>query len=184
LNIRKMITPSLKLRPLQEKDEQSFMEAMDEFKRDDPWDFALGYADSMGFREYVRKNEQWSRGENVPPGFVPADFYVGVVGEVIVGRLSLRHELNDFLARVGGHIGYGVRPSQRQRGYATAMLRQALPIAGKLGIERALITCDVGNMASMKVIERCGGVFECVTEDPSRGGQVRRYWIPIPMPRF
>lgn len=91
----------------------------------------------------------------------------------------MRHELNDFLSKVGGHIGYGVRPSQRERGYATAMLRQVIPIVAKAGIKRALITCDVGNIASMKVIERCGGVFECVTDDPSLEIQVRRYWIPI-----
>ena len=174
-----MIPPLLELRPLKAEDERSFMEAVHEFQRDDPWDFALGYEDSMSFMEYVHKNEQWSRDENLPPGFVPASLYVGVVDDVIVGRLSFRHELNDFLSKVGGHIGYGVRPSQRQRGYATAMLRQVIPFVAKAGIKRALITCDVGNIASMKVIERCGGVFEGVTDDPSFEIQVRRYWIPI-----
>ncbi|MEQ1824066.1 MAG: GNAT family N-acetyltransferase [Fimbriimonadaceae bacterium] len=173
-----MNTPFLELRPLKAEDERSFMEAVHEFQRDDPWDFALGYDDSMSFIDYVRKNEEWSRGENLPSCFVPASFYVGVVDDVVVGRLSLRHELNDFLFKVDGHIGYGVRPSQRERGYATAMLRQVIPIAAKAGIKRALITCDVGNIASMKVIERCGGVFECVPDDPSLDVQKRRYWIP------
>ncbi len=82
-----MITPLLELRPLKAEDERSFMEAVHEFQRDDLWHFALGYDDSMSFIEYVHKNEQWSRGENLPPGFVPAGFYVGVVDDVIVGRL-------------------------------------------------------------------------------------------------
>ena len=172
-----MNSPILQLRPLKAEDEYSFMEAVHEFQRDDPWDFGLGYDDSMSFFENVRNYERWSRGENLPPGFVPAAFYVGVVDDVIVGRLSLRYELNEYLAQAGGHIGYGVRPSQRKRGYATEMLRQAIPMAAQAGITSALITCDVGNIGSMKVIERCGGEFESVTDDPTFDVQKRRYWI-------
>lgn len=156
------------------------MEAIEEFRRDDdPWDFALGYDESMTFPEYVWKNVKWSRGEELPSGFVPASFFVGVVDGVVVGRLSLRHELNDFLMRVGGHIGYGVRPSCRRRGYATSMLQQAIPLAAKVGLSRALITCDVGNIGSMTVIERCGGKLESITADPSLPIQRRRYWLPV-----
>jgi predicted acetyltransferase len=172
-----MTAPSLELRALRLDDERSFTDAVDEFRREDPWEFALGYDASMSFTEYLRRNEQWSRGVNLPPGHVRASFYVGVVDGIVVGRLSLRHELNDFLAKIGGHIGYGVRPSQRRRGYATAMLRQALPIAAGDGITRVLLTCDVDNTASIKVIEQSGGQLECVTNDPSLQIQKRRYWI-------
>lgn len=174
-----MLSPALTLRPLREEDERSFMDAVLEFQREDPWDFALGFDKATSFIDFVRKNEEWSRGEHVPPSFVPASFFVGVVDGVIVGRLSLRHKLNDFLSKVGGHIGYGVRPSQRRLGYATAMLSQSLPIAGKIGIKRVLLTCDVGNVASIAVIERCGGVLESVTDDPALQVQKRRYWISI-----
>ena len=170
---------TLELRPLRPTDKDSFMEAVAEFRAEDPpWDFALGYDHANGFLDYVRKNEQWSRGEALPAGHVPATFYVGVVHGVVVGRLSLRHKLNDFLAKVGGHIGYGVRPSERRRGYATAMLRLALPHAAAVGIKRALLTCDVGNVGSARVIERCGGILESVTNDPTLAVQKRRYWIP------
>jgi predicted acetyltransferase len=108
---------------------------------------------------------------------VPGTFLVGVVGDTIVGRLSLRHWLNDKLAAVGGHIGYGVRPSQRRRGYATEMLRRSLPLCAALGIERALVTCDVDNVGSRKVIERCGGELENITDNPEYAVQKRRYWI-------
>ncbi len=171
-------TAPLVLRTLRPEDELSFREALREFRLEEPaWDFALGFEEALGFAEYLRRLDAVSRGEKVPAGFVPATFYVGVVDDVVVGRLSLRHELNEFLARIGGHIGYGVRPSQRARGYATEMLRQAIPLSAARGITHALITCDVDNVASRKVIERCGGVLESITCDPSVQIQKRRYWL-------
>jgi predicted acetyltransferase len=95
-----------------------------------------------------------------------------VDGDEYVGRMSIRHELNDFLHEVGGHIGYDVRRSRRGEGHATAMLRAALPIARGLGIDSALLTCDDDNVASRKVIERNGGVLEDI-----RRGKLR-YWVP------
>jgi predicted acetyltransferase len=73
---------------------------------------------------------------------------------------------------VGGHIGYDVRPSARQRGHATAMLAAALPVARGLGIDRVLVTCDDDNIASRKVIEASGGVLE------DQRGDKLRYWVP------
>jgi predicted acetyltransferase len=89
-----------------------------------------------------------------------------------IGRMSIRHTLNDWLSEVGGHIGYDVRRSRRREGHATAMLAAALPIARSLGVERALLTCDEDNTASRLVIERNGGVLEDV-----RQGKLR-YWVP------
>jgi predicted acetyltransferase len=73
---------------------------------------------------------------------------------------------------MGGHIGYDVRPSARRRGHATEMLRQALRVANELGIDPALITCDVDNVGSRTVIERNGGVLE-----DERNGKLR-FWAP------
>lgn len=95
-----------------------------------------------------------------------------VDGEEYVGRMSIRHELNDMLREVGGHIGYDVRRSRRREGHATAMLAAALQIAHDLGIDPALVTCDDDNVASRLVIERNGGVLEDV-----RRGKLR-YWVP------
>jgi predicted acetyltransferase len=95
-----------------------------------------------------------------------------VDGKEYIGRMSIRHELNDWLREVGGHIGYDVRRSRRREGHATAMLAAALPIARSLGIERALLTCDADNVASRLVIERNGGVFE------DQRGEKLRYWVP------
>lgn len=174
-----MNTGELILRSLRPEDEHSFLDAIEEFRRERPaFDFALGYVESESFERYILKQEAWSRGEELPSGFVPGSFFVGVVDGVVVGRVSIRYALNEFLSRIGGHVGYGVRLSQRRRGYATRMLQQALPICKAHGIEHALVTCDVDNVGSRQVIERCGGVFESITDDPTQDVQKRRYWIP------
>jgi predicted acetyltransferase len=108
--------------------------------------------------------------------FVPATHLWGIAGDEFVGRLSIRHELNDFLRREGGHIGYDTRPSFRGRGVATEMLRQALPVARTLGLTEVLITCDDTNVASARVIERNGGVLrETKVLDPSK--PAKRYYV-------
>lgn len=168
----------LQLRPLRPEDERSFLAAVEDFARDDPdFDFALGFKLAAGFADYVRKNELWSRGLELPPNYVPANFLVGVVDGEVVGRVSVRHRLNHFLSRIGGHVGYGVRPGHRRKGYATGMLRQTLPLCARLGLSQVLITCDVDNVGSRKVIEKCGGVLESVTNDPELDVQKCRFWV-------
>ena len=89
-----------------------------------------------------------------------------------VGRISLRHDLNELLLTWGGHIGYAVRPSARRRGHASTALRGVLRLCRDRGIDPALVTCDVDNLASRRTIEGAGGVYE-----DTRDGKLR-YWIP------
>jgi predicted acetyltransferase len=107
---------------------------------------------------------------------VPATFLVAHLGSDLVGRVSVRHELNAFLRDFGGHIGYGVRPSHRRRGHATEMLRQALVVARAEGVDRVLVTCDDDNTGSAAIIESAGGVLDDVRVAPD-GAHRRRYWI-------
>ncbi|HMK91714.1 MAG TPA: GNAT family N-acetyltransferase [Thermoleophilia bacterium] len=89
-----------------------------------------------------------------------------------LGRISIRHELNAGLRRIGGHIGYEIRPSARLRGNGKAMLAAALPVAAELGIDPALITCDATNAASRRVIESNGGRYA------GRDGSELHFWVP------
>jgi len=95
-----------------------------------------------------------------------------------VGRVSIRHRLNDILLQVGGHIGYVVVPEFRRQGHATAILRLALHFAhDKLGHDRVLVTCDDDNIGSIKTIENNGGVLEDVVSGPGLDKPKRRYWF-------
>ena len=102
-----------------------------------------------------------------------------IADDEFVGRLSIHHELNEALRLEGGHIGYDTVPSFRGRGVATEMLRQALPVARAMGLSSVLLTCDDTNTASIRVIERNGGVLrETRTLSASRPLK-RYYWIAL-----
>ncbi|NNF98260.1 MAG: GNAT family N-acetyltransferase [Desulfobacteraceae bacterium] len=173
-----MTSIELELRTLCDGDEEPFKRAVKALENDNPpWTFAFDFDESVVFSDYVDKLDLWSRGQALPEDFVPNTFFVGVVRNIIVGRLSIRHHLNDYLEKIGGHIGYGVIPAYRRQGYATEMLRQAIPVCASLGIEKALVTCDEGNAGSRKVIENCRGIYAGTTSLPELTVQKRRYWI-------
>lgn len=165
---------------------ESFLAAMAEFRaegRGGPQDFTLIgweaqeygqlWTTEAGFAHYVRLVRAAALEESQrPAGWVPCTTMWLVDGQEYLGRIAIRHRLTPKLMDEGGHIGYDVRPTARRRGYATAMLRAALPVAHGLGVERALLTCDPDNLASRKVIEANGGVFV------DRRGAKLRYWVP------
>ncbi len=94
-----------------------------------------------------------ARGEGIPEGFVPHSTYWLVSrGTEVVGVSNLRHRLTDRLRREGGHIGYGVRPSARGRGFGTELLRLTLDRAQGLGLSQVLLTCGKTNEASVRTI--------------------------------
>ena len=136
------------------------------------------YEEGMPFSRYLAVLKDQEQGINLPPDRVPTTFLFAFVGNRIVGRASIRHRLNDFLLRVGGHIGYAVVPEFRRRGYATEILRMSLQIAReKHGIARVLVTCDDDNIGSIKTIEKNGGVLESIVTVPDDDKPKRRYWI-------
>jgi len=110
--------------------------------------------------------------------WVTADQYMLVHegSKRILGMINFRHTLNEFLAKLGGHIGYAIRPSERRKGYAKAMLALCLEECRKYGLDKVLITCDDGNEASYRTIEACGGKLQD-TIDRNGEGMTRRYWV-------
>jgi predicted acetyltransferase len=168
---------ALRLRPLRLDDESAFA-AAHRVMAAEGFTFGLGgYKPEMEWSEYLMTLAEQRAGVNLPAGFVPSTFLVADVAGEIVGRTSIRHRLNDFLAREGGHIGYAVLLPHRRRGYATAILRQSLVIARANGVERVLVNCDDGNVGSAAVIEACGGRLDSVTRASSGTALIRRYWI-------
>lgn len=166
---------ALRLRPLLPADEAAFI-AGHHAMQAEGFVFALRYEEGMPWADFVEIHRLQLARTDLPGRLVPSTFLVAEADGQIVGRVSIRHELNEWLEQQGGHIGYGVLPEHRRRGHATTILRQSIIIARSHGVDRVLVTCDDDNEPSARTIERCGGVLDSiVTAD---GGQpVRRYWI-------
>jgi len=111
-------------------------------------------------------------------GWVVNDTYFVVVGGKIVGMVNIRHSMNAHISKWSGHIGYGVRPSERYKGYATKMLSLALDKCRELNIDRVLVTCDKDNAGSAKTITKNGGILENEFVEEN-GNIVKRYWIDL-----
>lgn len=146
-----------------------------------PEDLAAMRADPAGWlaaftgpRGRTRINEQ---GEEVER--VPETYRWLVSGGQFVGDAGIRHHLNAQLEKSGGHIGYGVRPSWQRRGAATEMLRLCLIFAREeLKLPRVLLSCNVENIASARVIEKNGGILVDITPYPFQPEkQQKRFWI-------
>jgi predicted acetyltransferase len=163
---------------------ETFLEGLREFQREGlllQYDLPSITRDFESFLRRVRNEKDKTK---LRPDAIPATTYWLIERdeygqERFVGNLSLRHELNDFLFRIAGHIGYQIRPSLRSRGYGKRILQLGLQEAKVLGIQRALLTCDETNTASKKVIEFNGGQFENAL--PVEGSPLKkmRYWIDL-----
>ncbi|MET0448994.1 MAG: GNAT family N-acetyltransferase [Aeromicrobium sp.] len=167
----------LVLRPLTLADEDAVTAAVDELAAEgDHWSYR--YRGDLPWPEYVELVRGWEHGIDLPEDFVAHLELVAEVDGEVVGRSSIRWELNDFLRALGGHIGYAVRPGHRRQGHATEILRQSVEILRSRGVQRILVTCDDDNLGSAKVIEANGGVLEDVVPHWDEGEPPRRrYWI-------
>lgn len=141
--------------------------------------FCLAY-DYSDLQALMQRFEDDRCGKNISEKFVPhTTFWAIENGSDVVGVSNLRLELNPSLRRVGGNIGYGVRPSARRRGLGSKLLQLTLIEAGKLGLTRALITCGKDNTASSRVILNNSGIFDSEEFISERNETIERYWIDI-----
>ena len=139
----------------------------------------IGFAHRKNYDLWLREMRNRAAGENLPEGYVRENFYLVYEGPVLVGVFSLKFELTQYLLDFGGHVGYAVRPSRRNRGLATQILRQGLEIARNFGFTKILAVCNEDNFPSEKVILKNGGVLENTRYDAEENVNVNRYWIAL-----
>ena len=121
-------------------------------------------------KEWIAYNEQHPKADST-------FFCFDDQRNIMVGAVNIRHDLNEYLLKYGGHIGDGVRPSERRKGYATKMINLALKECKKLKIKRVLLVCDKNNIGSAKSIINNGGILEneVINDDKI----IQRYWIDL-----
>ncbi len=166
----KLIRPSIKYR-------QSFLEAVREYQKEGRNKDIESRQSLKQFAEFVEKLRNQEKDIGLPKGYVPASIYWLVDRNKFMGRVSVRHRLTEKLRKEGGHIGYEIRPSERRKSYGKMILRLALQKTSRLGIKKALVTCDNDNIGSWKIIVGNGGVRQ--TRIRQKKKLVRRYWIKI-----
>ena len=129
--------------------------------------------------DWLEELKKRSCEDTVPKGLVPSSTYLGVreKDNYIVGMIDIRHYLNEYLTQVGGNIGYSVRKTERNKGYAKQMLKLALEKCKELKIKKVLITCDEDNIASEKVILSANAKFEDIRNVD--GENKKRFWIDL-----
>lgn len=165
--------------PMREHEEQ-VMDYKNEF---------LANGDTLHGTAYLRSCETYTewyealldncKEETVRQGLVPSSTYLAIreSDQRIVGIIDIRHRLNEYLLKFGGHIGYSVRKSERRKGYAKEMLRLSLEKCKALEIEKVLVTCSKDNIGSAKTIIANDGVLE--NELPEGDDIKQRYWITL-----
>ena len=173
---------ALKLIKLTEEYKDELIGMIEEWKADQeqnhtdcsPW--ATFRNDCHDFDYYLEHLEN----KSTTDGWVPDSVFFLLDDERnrLLGAVNIRHYLTDALLKDGGHIGDGIRPSERRKGYATKMIHLALEECRKLGIDRVLMVCNKDNIGSARSIIRNGGVLENEITG-SDGSILQRYWIQL-----
>lgn len=135
----------------------------------------------MDTKHWLKVNKDCENRQTVIDGWVECEQFVYLRKEdlKIVGMIQFRHYFNEFLEKYGGHIGYSVVPSERLKGYAKNMLSECKKVCKSYGLEKILITCEINNIASKKVILANNGVYESTVYFEKEDIYLERYWIDL-----
>lgn len=178
----------MKLREITKQDEKEIIAMYDEYMKSElipGIDRFEGIRDfekleKLNFNDWIDDIEKNKYEENLPELYSPHTLYLAINdNNEIVGAIGIRWKQVPVLMTFGGLIGYSIRPSQRGNGYASDMLKLALNKFKSTNIEKILITCKDFNIASKKVIEKNGGIFENTYINDNDGYTYLRYWIII-----
>ena len=131
------------------------------------------------FDEYLARTKVYRSGKNLPEGKVPSSSFWIVDDDTWLGRVSLRHELNDTLKSFGGHLGYYLIPSARKKGIGSWAVEHVLEEARKLGLKKLLVTCNPDNIGSQKIIQKFGGIHQDTIDSELNDGPLMRWWITL-----
>ncbi len=154
------------------------MQALQEAREEDGETQLHKPQSDQSFEIFVKSLKDNSKGLNLPAGYVPSTTLWLIDDDEVIGRIRIRHYLTEQLKQNGGHIGYYIRPSKRNMGYGNRILQLGLMETKKLGIKKALLTCENSNLGSIKIIESNGGILDDTQERDGKE-KLRRYWIDI-----
>jgi len=170
----------LRLVELEPEHEAAFWEFLEALRTEGNAEHWLPEYQGEPYAEVAEKLKCWKTGKKLPQDWVSASTFFLMRDGKFVGRVSIRHQLNEALRSYGGHIGYCIRLEERGKGYGTEILRLALEETRKLGLRRVLITCDdQGNPASARIIEKNGGLLADKVQNEGKPCLTRRYWIDL-----
>lgn len=174
----------LKLIKPNEKYFSQYKEMMDEWNMEGsriaPWPLHMKYHTEKYYKEMLDRIAEVERGENLGEYAASTTYWLyDDSTDKLIGASNLRHYLTEEGLKLWGHIGYGIRPTERKKGYATELLKLTMQEAKKMNIDKVLLSAYVGNVGSWKVMEKCGGEFEKTVIEEETGLPIKRYWIEI-----
>ena len=158
--------------------ENEFEHMVKDFRKNGELDYPKYYNDN--FEEFLNEISRFKNGIDLPDGYISTiTYWIVNTKNEILGTIRYREKLNEYTMIDGGHIGYDISPSKRNLGYGTIMLKLLLDKLREENVSNVLLTVEVDNIASIKVIENNGGVFEDIVFSSSSNEYIKRYWISL-----
>lgn len=170
----------LEIRELTPSDKEIFLDSYKYWSAMDITWYSFVWKPGMEFHEHLQILNDQKDQNKLAPQRVPSTMLYAFKDNKIVGRVSIRHGLNDFLLNRGGHIGYAVAPEFRRLGIATMLYQAGLNFCKKkLGLKEILVTCSDHNIGSIRVIEKNNHKLENKILDENKDELIRRYWVEL-----